>query len=87
MIGELVAYNFSFDSSCEIGFRFFREFWGHGYAFLSATAFICRLKGAGVRKIKAKALKENSRSIKLLERLGLQKTAEDERYHYYETEL
>ena len=84
LIGEVVAYNFGFDCSCEIGYRFFKEFWGKGYAFESLSAFIGKLKETGVKKIKAKTKKENVRSEKLLIKLVLNKTGEDGEFFYYE---
>ena len=83
LIGEVVAYNFGFDGSCEIGYRFLKEFWGKGYAFESVSAFIAELKTAGVRIINARTKKENVRSERLLNKLGLKKSGEDSEYFYY----
>lgn len=56
----------------DIGFRFFKQFWGNGYATESAKT--CIEYGFNTLKIKTiigRAMKSNDRSIKVLEKIGL----------------
>ena len=83
MIGELVVYHFDYYASCEIGFRFFKEFWGKGYARESVTAFIKSLFNNGIKTIKCRVIKENCRSANLLVKIGFLKYKDDTTYDYY----
>ncbi|MBQ6922218.1 MAG: GNAT family N-acetyltransferase [Clostridia bacterium] len=87
MIGEIVIYSFSEKKtapSCEIGFRFFKDFQGKGYATESVCAVIGYLFTAGINKIKCKCLKENLPSERLIKRLGFTLIRKDDKYFYYE---
>ena len=84
MIGEIVFYNFDFSASCEMGFRFFTEYQGKGYAFESVKAAIEYAFQAGFKIIKSRHFKENARSEKLILKLGFTKTREDETHRFYE---
>ncbi len=85
-LGEIVAYDFKYDGSCAIGFRFFKEYWGTGVATKTVTATVKKLKEVGVKIVRAWAKKENARSIRLLLKTGFNKTREDDEFFYYETE-
>ena len=85
MIGEVVLHNFGFYGDVEIGFRFFSEFQGNGYALESTTAvkeFVFNTLNA--KTLKCKCFKQNDKSLKLIQRLGLNKTSENEKYFYFE---
>lgn len=85
MIGELVLHNFDFCGGVEMGFRFFTEHQGRGYATESALALKDYLfNKVGIRKLKSRCYKENFASARLIERLGLIKCAEDATYYYFE---
>jgi len=57
----------------DIGFRFFEHFWDQGFATESARACInYGFKELGLKTIIGRAMKENSASIKVLEKIGLQ---------------
>lgn len=85
MIGELTLYNFDADGGAEIGFRFFKDCQGKGYAFESATALkeyvFEELKAV---KLKTRCCKENLSSAKLIDRLGFVKTDESDAYYFFE---
>lgn len=83
MIGELVLYNPKEDCSVEIGFRFFKEYHGKGYAVESAKALIeYAQKVLGAKKIKGRCFKENAPSKALFLRLGF-KVCEETSTHYF----
>lgn len=84
MIGEIVFYNFDYSGSAEIGFRFFTENQGKGYAFESVKAAIEYAFNAGINRITCRHFKENARSEKLILKLGFACTSEDKTHKYYE---
>ena len=60
-------------SDIEIGWRFKQASWGHGYATEAALALCDELiKQDDVKAISATALKDNTASIKIMKKLGLQ---------------
>lgn len=66
-----LKYN-ELENETDIGFRFFEEEWNKGYATESATA--CLKYGFDVLKLNTiigRAMKENTASIKVLEKIGL----------------
>lgn len=84
-IGELVLHNFDFFGGVEMGFRFFKEYQGKGYAIESATAlkeYVFNVLGA--KKLKSRCYKENLPSAKLISRLGLNMVREDKTHYYFE---
>lgn len=88
MIGELVLHNFDFFGGVEMGFRFFKESQGKGYAIESALALKEWVKSQlGAKTLKSRCVKENVRSRNLIEKLGLKKVREDDVYFYFETTL
>ena len=87
MIGELVLHNFS-SESVEMGFRFFREYQGNGYATESALALKDFVKNTlGAKRLKSRCFKQNLPSKRLIERIGLEKSTEDNTHYYFETIL
>ena len=84
MIGEIVFYNFGFNKDAEIGFRFFTEYQGKGYAFESVGGAIRYAFACGFKKLTCRHFKENVRSEKLVLKLGFNFTREDKTHKYYE---
>ena len=84
MIGEIVFYNFDYSSGAEIGFRFFSEYQGKGYAIESVKAAIDYAFNAGFKKLVCRHFKENARSEKLILKLGFVFLREDKTHKYYE---
>lgn len=85
MIGELVLYNPTPDGKVEIGFRFFKEFHGKGYAVESARALMeYALKSLGAKGIKGRCFKQNEQSKALFLRLGFAQISEDNTHYYFE---
>ncbi len=87
MIGELVMHNFGYYSDVEIGFRFFKEYQGNGYATESADALIEYLKSLGVKTVKSRCYRQNIRSKNLILRLGLKQTAETDTHYFFRKSL
>ena len=85
MIGELVLYNPKEDCSVEIGFRFFSEYHGKGYAVESANALIeYAVKTLGAKVIKGRCFKQNAPSKALFLRLGFSQTSENDTHYFFE---
>lgn len=83
--GELVLYNFGYRGEAEMGFRFFREYRGLGFATEAAFALIKTAKERFfIKTLKCRAYKANVSSVKLIERLGFNKISETEDMYYYE---
>jgi RimJ/RimL family protein N-acetyltransferase len=58
----------------DIGFRFFRKFWGRGYATESAAACLDYGFGQlGLHRIIGRAMELNTASIRVLEKIGMRK--------------
>jgi ribosomal-protein-alanine N-acetyltransferase len=56
----------------EIGYRFIEEYWGKGYAYESAKAWVdYGFDQMKIKKIYASANKENLGSIKILKKIGM----------------
>lgn len=88
MIGELVLHNFDCFGGVEIGFRFFREYHGKGYATESAARVIeYAVNTLGAKTIKSRCYKQNAPSRKLIERLGLKLYAENETHYFFKKEF
>ncbi len=87
MVGELVLHNFGYYGDLEMGFRFFSECQGKGYAIESASALRdYAFNELGAVKLKSRCFKENKPSRKLIERLGLALASEDKTHYYFEME-
>lgn len=88
MVGELVLHNFDYYGGVEIGFRFFKDYQGKGFATESALALKdYAISQMGAKKIKSRCFKQNIPSARLIERLGLNKIAEDKTHYYFETDI
>lgn len=88
LIGELVLHNFDYNSGVEMGFRFFNEYQGKGYAIESASALKEFVKSVlGAKKLKSRCVKQNVRSKNLIEKLGLLLCRQDDVYYYFENKL
>ncbi len=87
LVGELVLHNFDYCGGVEMGFRFFKECQGKGYAIESASALkkYCFTE-LGAKKLKSRCYKENLPSAKLIKRLGLNKTNENLTHYFFELE-
>lgn len=83
MAGEIVIYNFDYFAGVEIGFRFFKQYRGKGYALESVRAVMDYLAGLNTRCIKCRAFKQNVPSVRLIERLGFEKCGENEEQYFY----
>lgn len=88
MIGELVLHNFDFYGGVEMGFRFFAECQGKGYALESASA----LRDYVIEKLKptvfkSRCDKRNEPSRKLIERLGLKLSHQSDTHYFFEIKL
>lgn len=86
LIGELVLHNFDVFGGIEMGFRFFKNYQGQGYALESATALknYC-YEVLGATKLKSRCYKENFASAKLIKRLGLKQVNQDKTHYYFES--
>lgn len=60
------------DGIAELGYRFFRDFWGRGYATEAARAVISdAFERVGVVRIKALTMAVNTRSRRVMEKLAM----------------
>jgi ribosomal-protein-alanine N-acetyltransferase len=84
MVGELVLHNFDESGGVEIGFRFFKECHGKGYALESATALKdYAITTLGASTLKSRCYKENAPSRKLIERLGLKLSNQSDTHYFF----
>ena len=84
-IGEIVLWDFGFRSDIQIGFRFFKEYQGKGYALESVKKVVeYAFNEMKIKSIKAYCFKENLRSKNLLNKLGFTNIRSDEKYDFYE---
>ena len=84
MIGELVLHNFDYFGGVEMGFRFFKEYQGKGYAFESASAlknYVFNVLKA--QTLKSRCFKQNVPSRRLIEKLGLKLSYTDDTHFYF----
>lgn len=57
----------------DVGFRFFRRYWGRGYATEAARACLDYGFGAlGLKRIVGRAMKENAASVRVLQKIGME---------------
>lgn len=58
----------------ELGFMIAKNFWGGGYAY-EVSSYLCKkaMEEFGIRRIIAKTLENNKRSINVLEKIGFKK--------------
>ncbi len=87
MVGELVLHNFDYYGGVEMGFRFFKKAQGKGYATESASALKEYVfKQLGAKTLKSRCFKQNEKSRRLIERLGLVLYKEDQTHYYFRLE-
>ena len=85
MIGELVLYNPTPDGYVEIGFRFFSEYQGKGYATESAQGLIGYAKNTlGAKGLRGRCFKQNAQSKALFIRLGFKQAYQTETHYHFE---
>ena len=88
LIGELTLQNLNNSNEAELGFRLFEEEQHKGYAYKAGIALIDYLKNKlKIKKLVAKAYKENISSISLINKLGFKETHKDETFIYFELQL
>ncbi|MBQ8496585.1 MAG: GNAT family N-acetyltransferase [Clostridia bacterium] len=82
-IGEILLYHFDFRGGAEIGIRIFAEYEGEGYA-TEAFTVVCNyaLYQIGMYEIRAKCMKENLPSKKMLSAI-MRLDGEDDTYFYF----
>lgn len=72
--GPLIGYvqaTVGADRSAYVAYVFASTYWGHGYATRAVAAMIAELAQAyGVQRVDAIAVRRNTRSLRVLERLG-----------------
>ena len=88
MIGELVLHNFDYYGGLEMGFRFFNEYQGKGYAIESARAlkeYVFDIVEA--KTLKSRCFKQNLPSARLIERLGLKKCKENQTHYFFKLDI
>ena len=84
LIGELVLAYPTFYNGIEIGFRFFKEFWGKGYAKESASALIKYvIENFKPLSFTAHCYKQNENSKKLIEKLRFKLVNKDQKFYYF----
>ena len=85
MIGELVLYNFEGEKSLEMGFRFFKDFQGKGYAYESAFALKeYAFNTLGASRVRSRCFKQNLPSRKLIERLNLKLSGQNDTHYFFD---
>ena len=88
MIGELVLHNFDFYGGVEMGFRFFKDCQGKGYAIESASALRDYVfENLKPTTFKSRCDKRNIPSKNLIEKLGLKLSNSSETHYFFEIKL
>lgn len=70
------------DDEIEIGYVIHPQYQGHGYAAEAVHAIIAELRKMGFRKVTAGYFSENTASLRVMEKCGMQKTAITEEEDY-----
>ena len=84
-VGEIVLWDFDYHGNMQIGFRFFKECQGKGYAFESVGKVIeYAFNELKVKSVRAYCFIENVRSVNLLTKLGFNLVFTDDKYKYFE---
>ena len=78
MIGWCGLKYLTEEKTVDIGYRFFRQYWGQGYGYEAAK--VCFDHGCNTLQLKhiiGRAVQENMGSVKILERLGMRYTCDE----------
>ena len=76
------SYQARFTPCTEIGWRLAHEFWGHGYASEAAAAVLAHgFNVLGLDEILAFTVPANQRSWRLMERIGMKRSPEEDFEH------
>jgi RimJ/RimL family protein N-acetyltransferase len=79
---ETVSYEAHFTPAVEVAWRLARPYWGHGYATEAArTSLDYGFDQVGLREIVAVTVPANQRSRRVMERLGMTRSPEDDFDH------
>lgn len=70
------------DDEIEIGYVIHPQYQGHGYATEAVHAVITELREMGFRKVTAGYFSENTASLRVMEKCGMQKTTLTEEEYY-----
>lgn len=69
----------------EIGYGLLEEYWNNGFATEAVSVMMEWAWEQGVRKIKAETLRDNPGSIRVLEKLGLDRVIQSDEMIYWKT--
>lgn len=84
-VGEIVLWNMT-DDSVEIGYRIKKEYQKNGYAKESVAKVIEYIFSIlSAKTVRARIVKGNEKSEKILTHFGFHRTGENEKYYFYET--
>ena len=84
-VGEIVLWDFDYHGNVQVGFRFFKERQGKGYAFESVKKVIeYAFDELKVKSVRAYCFIENVRSENLLNKLGFNLIFTDDKHKYFE---
>jgi RimJ/RimL family protein N-acetyltransferase len=75
------------DGELEVGWHLHPDSWGHGYASESARAVLDRAFRAGVPEVFAVVRPDNTASLAVCHRLGMEPLGRTDRYYEQELEL
>ena len=88
MVGELVLHNFDFRGGVEMGYRFFKECHGKGYATESALAlkkFV--IENLKPNRLKTRCFKQNIPSKNLIGRIGFTDWYQTETHFFFKIDF
>ena len=84
LIGEAIAWNFTFDGDAELGCRLFPAYQGKGYGAAAFGALTAFAEGTLHAHAVAKCYKQNVASRRMIEANGFVFTREDDTFFYFE---
>ena len=88
MVGELVLHNFDFRGGVEMGYRFFKECHGKGFATESAVAlkkFV--IENLKPNRLKTRCFKQNIPSKNLIGRIGFENWYQTETHFFFKMDF